>query len=170
VPFDALSARMEVRELASNRYTADSVDVRAIDVRHPGGALGFRVTPRARPRESFVFIPDNELDPSFESTDGRTASRAEMVEFARGTKFLIHDAMYTGADYMAHRGWGHSSYRDAVEFALAAEVETLVLFHHDPERTDESLDAQLALCRSMVLERDGTLQVMAATEGTTLEI
>lgn len=170
VPFDALSARMEVRELASNRYTADSVDVRAIDVRHPGGALGFRVSPRERPHESFVFIPDNELDPSFESSDGRTASRAEMVEFARGTKYLIHDAMYTGADYMAHRGWGHSSYRDAVEFALAAEVETLVLFHHDPERTDESLDTQLSLCRSMVTERQGTLNVMAATEGTALEI
>jgi ribonuclease BN (tRNA processing enzyme) len=83
---------------------------------------------------------------------------------------LIHDAMYTGTEYMEHRGWGHSSYRDAVEFAIAAEVETLVLFHHDPERTDEALQGQLALCRQMVRERGGSTVVVAAAEGLEIAI
>ena len=78
--------------------------------------------------------------------------------------------MYTGAEYMDHRGWGHSSYRDAIDFAIAAEVHTLVLFHHDPERTDAALDAQLLLCHEMVRERNGRVEVVAAAEGMELEI
>ena len=65
----------------------------------------------------------------------------------------------------ATSGWGHSSYRDAIDFAIAAEVETLVLFHHDPERSDAALDTQLVLCREMVSERNGQIEVVAAAEG-----
>ena len=93
-----------------------------------------------------------------------------LVRFARGARVLIHDAMYTGTEYMEHRGWGHSSYRDAVEFAIAAAVETLVLFHHDPDRTDDDLDEQVSLCRAMVAERGGDVRIVAAAEGMELEV
>jgi ribonuclease BN (tRNA processing enzyme) len=83
---------------------------------------------------------------------------------------LIHDAMYTGAEYMDHRGWGHSSYRDAVDFAIAAEVQALVLFHHEPDRSDEALETQLAMAREMVRERNGAVEVVAAAEGMEIEI
>lgn len=172
VAFDSLRARLEVRPLEGQRRTGNGYDVRTIDVRHPGGALGFRVSVDEQPSRSFVFIPDNELDPSFDAREGtaRPASRDALIDFARGARVLIHDAMYTGAEYMAHRGWGHSSYRDAIEFALAAEVETLVLFHHEPDRDDEALDGMLQLCHEMVAERGGTLEVIAAAEGTEIGI
>lgn len=170
VGFDVLRAQLEMRPLEEHRQQTETYELRAIDVRHPGGALGFRVHATATPNSSFVFIPDNELDPSFDSANATTAPRADLVEFARGAQVLIHDAMYTGTEYMAHRGWGHSSYRDAVEFALAAEVETLVLFHHEPDRSDDALDAQLVLCREMVRERGGVLNVVAAAEGMELSL
>jgi len=170
VAFDDLRARMEVRPLESHRHRGSCYEVRTIDVRHPGGALGFRVTSSDEAKRSFVFIPDNELDPSFDAQVGREASREKLVEFARGAKVLIHDAMYTGTEYMAHRGWGHSSYRDAVEFAIAAEVETLVLFHHEPDRSDDALDEQIALCREMVRERGATLELTAAAEGGEIKV
>ena len=164
IQFDALHARMDFVELAEHRLEGNGYHVSAINVRHPGGALGFRVSPREAPERSVVFIPDNELDPSGDSADG-ASPRDALVAFARNAKVLIHDAMYTGTEYMDHQGWGHSSYRDAVEFAIAAEVETLVLFHHDPERSDDSLQTQLNLCRQMVRERDGSVVVVAAAEG-----
>lgn len=172
VGFDALRARLEVRALEGQRRTGKGYDVRTIDVRHPGGALGFRVSVDQQPSRSFVFIPDNELDPSFDARAGshRPASRSALVDFARGARLLIHDAMYTGAEYMAHRGWGHSSYRDAIEFALAAEVQTLVLFHHEPDRDDAALDAMLTLCHDMVRERGGVLEIVAAAEGMEVAI
>lgn len=169
VAFDALPARMEFRELAEHRHREDGLEVRAINVRHPGGALGFRLSPHDDPGRSVVFIPDNELDRFGDQADG-APTREELLEFARGAKVLIHDAMYTGTEYMDHRGWGHSSYRDAVDFAIAADAETLVLFHHDPERSDNALHEQLALCREMVRERNGSVVIVAAAEGTEVPI
>jgi phosphoribosyl 1,2-cyclic phosphodiesterase len=169
VAFEALHARMDFLELAQHRFEGNGFDVRATNVRHPGGALGFRITPRDEPERSVVFIPDNELDRFGDAAD-EASSRDALLGFARQAKVLIHDAMYTGTEYMDHRGWGHSSYRDAVEFAIAAEVETLVLFHHDPERSDESLQAQLGLCRQMVRERGGSVVVVAAAEGLEIPV
>ena len=169
VGFDQLSARMEVRTLDREDHAGPGYDMRTINVRHPGSALGFRLSPSARPGRSVIFIPDNELDPFGDHADA-ASSREALVDFARGASILIHDAMYTGTEYMDHRGWGHSSYRDAVDFAIAAEVETLVLFHHEPDRSDEALDEMLALCHKMVGERNGSVNVIAATEGMELTL
>ena len=169
VPFDALLARMEFRQMEGHHHRENSVDVKAISVRHPGGALGFRLSPCDAPDRSVVFIPDNELD-KFGDNSPDAPTRDELIRFAHGARVLIHDAMYTGTEYMNHRGWGHSSYRDAIDFAIAAEVQTLVLFHHDPERSDAALDAQLLLCRDMVEERNGTVEVVAAAEGMEMTV
>jgi phosphoribosyl 1,2-cyclic phosphodiesterase len=169
VAFDDLLARMEFRELDANGHTENGLDVTAIPVRHPGGALGYRLAPSSTPNRSLVFIPDNELDRFGDRAPG-APTREELVDFARGARVLIHDAMYTGAEYMDHRGWGHSSYRDVIEFAIDAEVERLILFHHEPDRTDDALDAQLSLCHQMVNERNGHVTVAAAAEGTEITI
>jgi ribonuclease BN (tRNA processing enzyme) len=169
VAFDDLHARMEFRELTGHRLSENDIEVNAISVRHPGGALGFRLSPAGSPGRAVVFIPDNEIDRFGDDAPG-APTRAELLRFTRGARVLIHDAMYTGAEYMDHRGWGHSSYRDAIDFAIAAEVETLVLFHHDPERSDAALVAQLALCHEMVNERNGRVKVIAAAEGMEIEV
>lgn len=169
IGFDDLHARMEFRELTGHRLSENGIEVNAISVRHPGGALGFRLSPSGAPDRSVVFIPDNEMDRFGDQAPG-APTRDELVRFARGSRVLIHDAMYTGAEYMDHRGWGHSSYRDAVDFAIASEVRTLVLFHHDPDRTDAALVEQLALCRAMVAERNGRVEVIAAAEGMEITI
>jgi ribonuclease BN (tRNA processing enzyme) len=169
VAFDQLSARMEVRQLTEHRHSGTGYEIRAINVRHPGSALGFRLSPSGDASRSVIFIPDNELDRDGDQADA-ASSRETLVDFARGASVLIHDSMYTGAEYMDHRGWGHSSYRDAVDFAIAAEVETLVLFHHEPDRSDSALDEMLSLCHVMVEERGGSVKVIAAHEGMELPL
>jgi phosphoribosyl 1,2-cyclic phosphodiesterase len=169
VAFDQLKARMEFRELAPSRNQINGCDVQVINVRHPGGALGFRITPSGDASRAIVFIPDNELDRDGDHADS-ASSRDALIEFARGAKLLIHDAMYTGTEYMDHRGWGHSSYRDAVDFAIAAEIETLALFHHEPDRTDAALDEMLWLCHQMIRERHGHISVIGAAEGMELAV
>jgi hypothetical protein len=44
------------------------------------------------------------------------------------------------------------------------------LFHHEPRRTDDQLDQQLAQCRQLVKDRGAALQVVAAAEGLTLSL
>lgn len=169
VAFDQLSARMEFAQVAQHQHAGSSYEVRTINVRHPGGALGFRLSPAGDLRRSMVFIPDNELDRDGDRAED-ASTRDALVEFARGASVLIHDAMYTGTEYMDHRGWGHSSYRDAIDFAIAAEVSTLVLFHHEPDRSDAALDEMLALCHQMVEERQGHVRVLAAVEGASMNV
>jgi phosphoribosyl 1,2-cyclic phosphodiesterase len=114
-------------------------DIETQAVNHPGGALGYRVTDAAR---SFVFIPDNEL-----SAPEPTVGRADLVAFCRGADVLCHDAQYLGSEIGERRGWGHSSVDEACALAAEAGVGHLVLFHHDPDRTDAELDAVQADAR-----------------------
>lgn len=170
VTFEELDARIEFRALAEDeKYQQEGYEVSAIQVRHPGGALGYRFTNRNGSGNALVYISDNELSSSAKY-DSKPNWRQSLVEFTRKAKVLVHDTMYTVEEYDHHRGWGHSTYHDAVELALDAEVEQLVLFHHKPERSDDEVDERLALCQSLVKSRGGRLQVVAAAEGMTLSV
>jgi len=92
------------------------------------------------------------------------------VEVVKGAEVLVHDTTYTAEEYDHYRGWGHSTYDDALALAIEAKVETLVLFHHKPERSDEELDERLEHCRELVKERGVKLEIEAAAEGMTLTV
>jgi phosphoribosyl 1,2-cyclic phosphodiesterase len=169
VAFETLAARIDFSGIAEERRTGDGFAVTAFAVRHPGGALGYRFSSGNERGASFVYISDNELG-SAETYHTGPDWDERVVQFVRGAKMLVHDATYTAEEYEQHRGWGHSTYEDALALALAAGVEQLVLFHHRPERTDEELDRCLAKCRAWVAERGGTLRVIAAAEGMTLAV
>jgi hypothetical protein len=57
-----------------------------------------------------------------------------------------------------------------VSLALDSGVETLVLFHHSPERADDELDVRLAACRDLAAASGRTLTVIAAAEGMEIEV
>ena len=59
-----------------------------------------------------------------------------LKKLAAGADILIYDAQYTPEEYPAKVGWGHSTWLAGAELARAAGVPQLVLFHHDPGRTD----------------------------------
>jgi phosphoribosyl 1,2-cyclic phosphodiesterase len=141
----------------------------AIPVRHPGGALGYRIRDHEAARTRLVYISDNELGDGdgYESPPGW---RDALVQFTRGARVLVHDATFTAGEYQRHRGWGHSQYLDALALALDADVERLVLFHHHPDRSDDELDKQLAECRAMAERYGGRLEVRAAAEGMVLRV
>jgi ribonuclease BN (tRNA processing enzyme) len=88
----------------------------------------------------------------------------------KGAKVLVHDTTYTPEEYDHYRGWGHSTYDDALKLAIEAKVEQLVLFHHKPERSDEELDQRVEMCRQIVREKGVQLDIEAAAEGMTLTV
>src|SRR3990170_3753354 len=118
---------------------------------------------------SMVYISDNELG-SGGKYETPVGWRSKLVEFVKGAKVLVHDTTYTAEEYDHYRGWGHSTYDDALALAIESEVETLVLFHHKPERSDEELDARVEACRKIVKERGVQLEIEAAAEGMTLTV
>ena len=170
VTFEELDATIDFRDLAEGTRTEGTgYDVTAFAVQHPGGALGYRFTEPGKPNGGLVYVSDNELA-AHERYGSPSDWKEQMVAFVRGAQVLIHDATYTTEEYDQHRGWGHSTFRDCVELALEAEVGTLVLFHHEPRRTDDQLDDQLAECRAFVKAQGGALQVVAAAEGLSLTL
>jgi phosphoribosyl 1,2-cyclic phosphodiesterase len=171
VTFEELDARIDFCEMGEEQRSGSGYDVTAFAVHHPGGALAYRFSSGKPGDPSFIYVSDNELGAE-EIYPSRDDWWRQLVEFIRGAKVLVHDAMYTADEYQKHRGWGHSTYEDAVELALAAGVEELVLFHHRPERSDEDVDRCVAASRALIAERGGSgrLRVTAAAEGMTLSI
>ncbi|HET7790236.1 MAG TPA: MBL fold metallo-hydrolase [Gemmatimonadales bacterium] len=168
VPLDALSAQLTVREVAEGHFTLGEFTVRAMRLRHPGTTLGYRLTPTGG-GPSMAYVTDNELGPGG-SYETPAEWRRNLVNFLAGTELLVHDAMYTSAELDQHRGWGHSSVDEAVALAAEAGVNRLVLFHHEPEHDDETMDGLLAAARRAARERGKPAEVLAAQEGMHLTL
>ena len=134
-----------------------------ITTNHPGGGTGYRIEHAGR---SVVYLTDNELDPPYEKATGF----GEFVEFCRHTDVLIHDAQYLQSDMPAKHGWGHSLVQQAGQLAVAAEVKHLLLFHHDPVRTDDELDAVQEETRAWIHTQHRHMQCTAAYEGLMVDI
>ena len=135
-------------------------ETRTQRLNHPGGATGWRIEADG---VAFVHLTDNEID-----GPGARTSFDELVEFCRGADVLSHDAQYLDADLPEKHGWGHSVVGRVCDLAAAAQVGRLVLFHHDPDRTDDELDAVGAMAADR-LAGDG-LACEPAREGLVLDL
>ena len=62
-----------------------------------------------------------------------------VIEFASNSDILIHDAQYTLEDLVLHTGWGHSSWKEAVDVAIKSNSKKLILFHHSPDYDDQQI-------------------------------
>jgi len=84
---------------------------------------------------------------------------------AREADVLIYDAQYSPEQLAStRRGWGHSSWLEAVKIARECRVHNLLLFHHDPDSSDRTIDGFLSAARQ---EFPAT---WAATEGMCINL
>ena len=63
-----------------------------------------------------------------------------IIEFIQGADLAVLDAQYTQQEYETKKGWGHGTYDGCLQLADAANINRLILTHHDPTRTDDQLD------------------------------
>lgn len=164
IPYDALAARLHFRHLDETPWHADDMEVASLRVRHPGNTHGYRIRCGGA---AVAYIPDNELiGAKYDVDDGGFRSR--LVDFLAGVDVLIHDAMFTDAEYPNRTGWGHSTFTQAVALAEEAGVRRLYFFHHAPERTDAELLRIVSELRDDVERRGSTLELAIAAEGEEL--
>lgn len=155
VGLDACRAQIEFRDFACGDALAlpSGFVVRTAPLHHPGGSTGYRIEHGGK---AIAYITDTEhragvLD-------------ANVLALAGRADVMIYDANYTEREYGAHAGWGHSTWQEAVRLADAAEVRTLVVFHHDPGHDDVEMDE---IARDAMAARPGTV---VAREGDSLTI
>ena len=53
---------------------------------------------------------------------------------------MVYDSAYTDEEYPKFKGWGHSTWQEALKIAEKANVKNTFLFHHDPSHNDERMD------------------------------
>lgn len=77
---------------------------------------------------------------------------------------MIHDSQYTRGEFPSRSKFGHSTIDYAIELGVRAGAAKVVLFHHDPSRTDDQLDAVVAV------NQHHSVRVVAAAEGLSLDL
>jgi hypothetical protein len=92
------------------------------------------------------------------------------AEFIAKADLLIHDTQYTAAEYPKRIGWGHSTLEYVVDMAIAAGVRQLALFHHDPARDDDAVDAMVLAGRQRVRDAGASVTLFGAAEGLVLDL
>ena len=94
----------------------------------------------------------------------------ELLKFLDSTDMLFADTQYTDEEYKAKIGWGHSPLSYVLDITKKSKVKHLVMFHHEPTRSDKELDEMLAKAKSLISSNGHSLQISLAREGTTLSI
>ena len=151
----ALKAAYSLGELDGNsQFTLGPARIRTCPLNHPQGALAYRLEAGG---VAIVYATDHE--------PGQAEADQALRTLARGADLLISDAQYRPEELGAQKqGWGHGSWESAAALARDADVKHLMLFHHEPLRSDEELDALLEQARRAFP------QTSAAAEGTTVEL
>jgi len=179
-PISGLSLEATLQNQLSPHYSplnglenlAAGVSISSFVPGEPLSFPGFEVTTARLPHgsmwtTSFRIVGDGKVvtflsDVEYPSPD---EPLPEALALAQGADLLIHDAMHADDDYELRRGWGHSPTRAGLVVAARAGVRRLALFHHNPDATDDAIDALVAQARSTT-----SVDVFAAAEGAYLDV
>jgi len=158
-------AKVTFHDVPHEPWEIEGVQIEAKTVSHPGPTLGYRLSLNGA---ALAYIPDHEPVLGVELAD----LEPEWISghaLAENVDLLLHDCQFSEIEYSSRVGWGHSSVGHAVEFAQRAEARRLVLFHHDPDRSDDGVDKLVERARDLWGDYAGDAPV-AASEGMTLDI
>lgn len=151
--------------LDEGRHRIEGFDVLAREIPHKGGrAFGYRVTHGTR---SIAYLSDHSPTSVGPGPDGLGERHESALALAGGADLLVTDAQHLAAQFPEVAYLGHASVEYDVALAREAGVRTLVLFHHDPGRTDDEVDAILEHAQALAGD---DLAVVAAYEGLVLEV
>ena len=151
--------------LDEGRHRIEGFDVLAREIPHKGGrAFGYRVT---HGTSSIAYLSDHSPTSVGPGPDGLGERHESALALAGGADLLITDAQHLAEQFPEVAYLGHASVEYDVALAREAGVRTLVLFHHDPGRTDDEVDAILEHAQALAGD---DLAVVAAYEGLVLEV
>jgi phosphoribosyl 1,2-cyclic phosphodiesterase len=158
-----LRGTWEFVALEEGEHSFEGFDVLAREIPHKGGrTFGYRVTEPGG--ATIAYLSDHSPVALGNGPDGFGAYHDAAVALVEEADLLIHDAQHTAEEFEAKKNFGHSAVDYAIGLAKAAGAHRVALFHHDPPRTDDQLDAVLADCA------DAGVEVIAAAEGLSIDL
>ena len=129
---DICCARLSARDFRAGDVLTPrpGIRIRTSNLVHPGGAIGYRVEWAGK---TVCVVTDTEhtpgiLDPA-------------VIELIRDADLFLYDCTYVDSEMERYRGYGHSTWQQAIRLARAADAKRIAFIHHLPARTDDELDA-----------------------------
>lgn len=154
IPMEKMGASLHFTEISPGDTLdlGDGITVQTAANNHPGGGISYRIQYQGR---SCCYVTDTE--------HSEIRDRA-LLELCAGADVVIYDAHFTETEYSTHQGWGHSTWSEGLKLLQEAGARQLILFHHNPERTDQEM-----------VELEQTIsgkysQVKAAREGMVISL
>lgn len=127
VPLHKMGANFSFLSIDEEQFRTSDALVQSIKQNHPGGSYGFRTIVDGK---VIVICTDHEHGDTVQD---------DFVEFSKDADILIHEAQFTQEELKTRKGWGHSSYDQAMEVAERAGAKQLIMTHHDPDHDDDFL-------------------------------
>lgn len=162
VRIDELQGDWRVGGLEEGDHLIEGFQVRSLEIPHKGGrSFGYRISDGTA---AVAYLSDHHPFSLGPGPGGHGEYHESAVALCEGADLLIHDAQYTAEEFPRRAGFGHSTIEYAVGLAELCRVKRLVLFHHDPRRTDDELDS--------ILGRLGSrkVRIEAAAEGAIYQL
>ena len=103
------------------------------------------------PNDSYAFKVTNSLGSIIVyATDCEYRDKLEIdhyIEFYKNADILIFDSQYLASELSTKLGFGHSSFEIGIDLAVRSNVKRLVLFHHNHDYKDKTIEENLTKAR-----------------------
>ncbi len=134
VPFDKMySKKYFYQHKEGEFFEVYGLKITTKGMRHPGGSYSYKIIDTVK-NKTIIFGSDAEFLP------GKIDNIDRYIEYFKDADILIFDTQYTFEEQLTKIDWGHSSASVATDLAIKSNVKNLVLFHHDPSYSDETLE------------------------------
>ncbi|MBI5209857.1 MAG: response regulator [Elusimicrobia bacterium] len=158
---DPFVAEVQLYELQEDSYEMlPGINLTAFYANHPSTTLGFMFETGGR---KMIYCPDSEIY-------GETATALQDYDeklgaMCAGADLIIHNARFLPDDYKRRKNNGHTSYVSAIEFAARNKIKRLLMFHHDDQYDDETLDGISEDAAKLIARKGYALECVMARAG-----
>jgi len=104
---------------------------------HPNGVVYYKVKD-VNTGARVAYITDYERNKD-------AAVDAAVDDFVKGIDLVIMDSQYLEKDFFEN--FGHGKLEEVIDVAVDSECRALVVYHHDPNRSDDQLDDMLQMAK-----------------------
>jgi phosphoribosyl 1,2-cyclic phosphodiesterase len=133
---------LTIRSIEEGQHRIGAFTVLAREIPHKGGrTFGYRVSDD---HSAIAYLPDHGPVALGPGDDGFGPLHPAALALVDGVDVLLHDGQHSAKEFPSVSTFGHSAVDYAARLAEKAGAHRLVLFHHDPSRTDDAEDDLVA--------------------------
>ena len=127
VPFDAWPSKKQIHDFTGGDTLKinKNIEIKTCNLNHPNGAIGYRIIYKDH---SVCYITDHE--------HSNPEINENLFALIKGTDLFIYDSSFNDEEYPQYKGWGHSTWQEALRITEKLRIKKTALFHHEPANTD----------------------------------